>query len=153
MLGRRFIIQDSWGEELLKQRQEKNLILMDKGFWLFIIVTLCFFFIRYSLPTFALSSIITFWLIFIILSLNNYPFWISIGVFPLKIWSVYICIAGVLIALFWLDSSPFISDYVILEETLTCTYKSRCPGQIFDLHCNSPPAVDSRRSRRCGPQP
>lgn len=59
-----------------------------------------FFFIRYSLPTFALSSIITFWLIFIILSYNNYPFWISIGVFPLKIWSVYICIAGVLIALF-----------------------------------------------------
>ena len=35
-----------------------------------------------------------------ILSYNNYPFWISIGVFPLKIWSVYICIAGVLIALF-----------------------------------------------------
>ena len=53
-------------------------------------------FIKYFLPTFALAAILTSWLLYLILSLNNYSFWISTGTHPLKTWSVYICIFIVL---------------------------------------------------------
>ena len=57
-------------------------------------------FIKYSTPTFALSTIIVFWFLYAIILFYEYPFWISIGAFPLNYWSVYICIAGILLTLF-----------------------------------------------------
>jgi NAD-dependent deacetylase len=63
-------------------------------------IVLKHFFFNYKLPTFALSAIITCWLVYLILLYNKYPFWISIGTFPFNKWSTYICIIGILSALF-----------------------------------------------------
>ena len=58
------------------------------------------FLITYSIPPFAISPIIIFWAIDFSLSSFNYPSWVSIGIFPLGNWSVYICTIGIVIVLF-----------------------------------------------------
>jgi len=56
--------------------------------------------IKFSLPAFAVSAILTSWLVYTILTYNEKIFWLSFGALPLKAWSIYICILGIMLSLF-----------------------------------------------------
>ena len=71
------------------------------------------FFFEYKIPSFALSAIITSWLLYLILHYNESPFWISIGGFPFDYWSAYICIIGIVSVLFLNNKKATITTIIL----------------------------------------